>query len=289
LLYSIRGRGGSALIWVHGEIVPDDALRISVLDRTFEHGLGLFETFRTWNGHPTLLHRHFERMMYSALELGLPLEPSQLPDAQAVFQLIEANRASLVPGQDVRLRLTLSGGLATTPVSSSVLWMIAGPLPPPVQEPGAVITDCIQVTADDRLSRHKTLNYWRKRIAHAHAVDGGADDVICVTPGRLICETSRANVFLIDGRRLITPGVDGPLLPGIMRRVVLELASRIGLEVEQGHLPVERLFSADEAFLTSSLRGILPIARFMEHELTAPGPMTRLLRDEVLVWLESGG
>ena len=117
----------------------------------------------------------------------------------------------------------------------------------------------------------------------------GADEVICLTPEGLICEASRANLFLVDGQRLSTPGLDGPLLPGIMRRVVLEQATRIGLEIEEGPLPVERLFSADEAFLTSSLRGILPIARLMEHELPAPGPLTRQLRDEVLVWLESGG
>ena len=174
-------------------------------------------------------------------------------------------------------------------VSSSVLWMTAGPLPPPVREPGAVITQCIQVTADDPLARHKTLNYWRKRIAHAQAVEDGADEVLCLTPERLICEASRANVFLVDGRRLSTPGLDGPLLPGIMRRVVLERAARIGLEVEEGPLPVERIFSADEAFLTSSLRGILPIARLMEHELPAPGPVTRQLWDDIVVWLESGG
>ncbi len=84
------GEGGiSPLIWVHGEIVPDDALRISVMDRTFEHGLGLFETFRTWNGHATLLDRHLERLLRSARELGLPLESSQLPDSAAVFELIE--------------------------------------------------------------------------------------------------------------------------------------------------------------------------------------------------------
>jgi branched-subunit amino acid aminotransferase/4-amino-4-deoxychorismate lyase len=277
------------LIWVQGQIVPDGALRISVLDRTFEHGLGLFETFRTWNGHPTLLHRHLERLSRSARELSLPLRPSQLPDSQAVSQLIEANRASLTAGQDVRLRLTLSGGLATLAVPSSVLWMTAGPLPPPIREPGAVITHCIQVTADDPLSRHKTLNYWRKRIAHAQAIEDGTDEVICLTPDRLVCEASRANVFLVDGHRLITPGIDGPLLPGIMRRVVLEQAARMGLEVEEGPLPAERLFSADAAFLTSSLRGILPIARLMEHELPAPGPVTGQLRHQILVWLEAGG
>ena len=69
------------MLWVRGEVVSDDALTVSVRDRTFEHGLGLFESFRTWNGHPTLLDRHLERLQNSARELGLPLEPGQLPDA----------------------------------------------------------------------------------------------------------------------------------------------------------------------------------------------------------------
>jgi branched-chain amino acid aminotransferase len=277
------------MIWVLGEIVPDDALRISVLDRTFEHGLGLFETFRTWNGFPTLLHRHLERLTHSARELGLPLESRQLPDPKAVLQLIEANVASLTPGQDVRLRLTLSGGILTTSGSSSVLWMTAGPLPPPVRESGAIVTGSIQISADDRLSRHKTLNYWRKRIAHARALEAGADEVICLTPERLICEASRANVFLVERGRLSTPGLDGPLLPGIMRQVVLERAAEIGLDVEEGPLPIERLFSSEEAFLTSSLRGILPIARLMERTMPAPGIVTTRLRDDVLPWLVKHG
>ena len=119
------------MIWVRDILVPDEELRISVLDRTFEHGLGLFETFRTWNGHPVLLDRHLERLRRSARELDLPLDDDDLPDARAVADLIEANRDSLAAGKDVRLRLTLSGGMATTPPSLSVLWMTARPLSPP--------------------------------------------------------------------------------------------------------------------------------------------------------------
>ncbi len=78
------------MIWTRGEIIPDEALRISVLDRTFEHGLGLFETFRTWNGHATLLDRHLERMRRSADELGLPLYTGDLPDFGAVVRLKQA-------------------------------------------------------------------------------------------------------------------------------------------------------------------------------------------------------
>ncbi len=84
------------MIWVGGAVVPDDALRISVTDRTFEHGLGLFETLRTWNGHAPLLDRHLARMTGSARALGLPLDPDALPDAGAV--------AALAPGRAGRRR-----------------------------------------------------------------------------------------------------------------------------------------------------------------------------------------
>jgi branched-chain amino acid aminotransferase len=277
------------MIWCQGAIIADDALRISVLDRTFEHGLGLFETLRTWKGQPTLLERHLERMQRSAHELGLPLDPGQLPDSRALFDLIAANRGSLNPGHDVRLRLTLSGGLATTPTSETVLWMTAGPLPPPVRESGTVITQTIQVTEDDLLARHKTLNYWRKRIAQAQATAGGSDDVLCRTSGGLICETCRANIFLVEGGRLSTPDLEGPLLPGVMRAVVIESARRMGLDVKEGPLPLDRIKTADEAFLTSSLRGILPIAQLLDRELPVPGPVTGLLRSAVLTHLTAGG
>ncbi len=167
--------------------------------------------------------------------------------------------------------------------------MTAGPLPPPIREP--VRSSPVASKSRRMIRSHDTR---RSTIGGSgsptrQAFEDGADEVICLTPERLICEASRANVFLVEGRRLSTPGLDGPLLPGIMRRVVLERATQIGLEIEEGSLPVGRLFSADEAFLTSSLRGILPIARLMEHELPAPGPLTRQLREGVLVWLESGG
>jgi branched-chain amino acid aminotransferase len=277
------------MIWVRGKVVPDQALQVSALDRTFEHGLGLFETFRTWNGHPALLGRHLERIRRSGRELGLPLDDDDLPDVPAVSDLIEANRDALAPGQDVRLRLTLSGGVSTTLTSSSVLWMTAKPLPHPTRISGAVITLSMQVTTDDPLTRHKTLNYWRKRIALAQAVQAGSDDVLSLTPDGLICETCRANVFLVEGRRLLTPGLEGPLLPGVMRGVVLERARLLGIEVEEGPLPLERIRTTDEAFMTNALWGMLPIARLLDRELPAPGPLTRQLWDETLHWLQSGG
>jgi branched-subunit amino acid aminotransferase/4-amino-4-deoxychorismate lyase len=277
------------MIWVRGEILEEGALQVSVLDRAFEHGLGLFETFRTWNGHATLLPRHLARMQRSAAELGLPLELSQLPDARAVGELIAANHASLPNGRDVRIRITVSGGLATAPPLDSVLWMTAGALAAPMERLGAVIDRFIDVAADDPLARHKTLNYWRKRIAHDQALAAGADEVLCVGSSRNILEATRSNVFLVEGQRLCTPSLDAPLLPGVMRAAVLEQAARLGLEVHERPLPLERISGASEAFLTSSVRGMLPIARLMNAKLPAPGPVTRRLWADLGRWLESGG
>ena len=163
------------------------------------------------------------------------------------------------------------------------------PLPPPHPKPGVMVSGSFEVAADDLLARHKTLNYWRRRIAHADATATGADEVLCVTYDGMICEAARSSIFLVEGGRLCTPSLDGPLLPGVMRQVVLEKASEAGLEVEEVSLPVERIRSADEAFLTNSLRGIVPVAQLIGVELQAPGRLTRQLWDCVLPWLERGG
>jgi branched-chain amino acid aminotransferase len=277
------------LIWHSGEIMPDDSLRISVLDRTFEHGLGIFETLRTWNGHPTLLERHLDRMKRSARELGLSVDPSHLPDAPAADKLIKANQASLTSGHDVRLRITVSGGSSDPARWQCVAWMSVSALPPQLRESGAFITHEATVIEDDPLARHKTLNYWRKRLGQERAAACGSDDALYLTPAGLICETSRANIFLIEGGRLHTPSADGPLLPGVMRTVVIEHAQRMGLGVVLEPLPRERIATADEAFLTNSVRGMLPIARLPNRQLPAPGPVTRQLWAEIVPWLETGG
>ena len=88
----LEGGGAATMIWVGGRIVPDDSWRSASPTATFEHGLGLFETLRTWNGHPTLLDRHLARLRRSAEELGIPLDPADLPDAGAVAASVAGER-----------------------------------------------------------------------------------------------------------------------------------------------------------------------------------------------------
>jgi branched-chain amino acid aminotransferase len=271
------------VIWVAGRIVRDDEFTISVLDRTFEHGLGLFETLRTWNGEAVLLAQHVERLCASANALGLPLDPSGLPDDDAVDALLHAEHAE----GDVVLRITLSGG--TSEAGSARTWMRALPLPPALRHGGAVVTiGDGSAQRDSRLARHKTLNYWERRLAYEAAQQRGYDESISAAPNGTLWEGSRTNLFLVEGDSLVTPAESGPIVPGVMRRTVIALAAeRLPLAVrEEDHgLTATQLFEAEEVFLTNSVRGIIPVASAHHHRAwpdatrrwPAPGRWTQRL------------
>src|SRR5262249_51940584 len=103
-------------------------------------------------------------------------------------------------------------------------------------------------------------------------------------------EGSRTNVFLFRDGALVTPSLDGPIVPGIMRGLVIELARGIGLDVwEEKAMTEPWLEGASEVFLTNSVRGIIPVARVEDRSGPAPGPWSQ--RPSMLVddWLRSGG
>jgi branched-subunit amino acid aminotransferase/4-amino-4-deoxychorismate lyase len=271
------------MIWTRGQLLADEALSISILDRTFEHGLGLFETVRTWSGHPTLLRRHLERLARSAEELELPLDPADLPDAAAVAALLAAEPAMT----DRVLRITLTGGLS--PDGGSRLWMRVMGEPPAPPSPGAWIGyGVIHVDEHDPLTRHKTLNYWYRRLAHQRTVASGHDERLVLTADGRVWEGTRSNLFVVRGGALWTPPLNGPVLPGVMRGVVLEHAAHLGLEVHTQELSLVTLEKADELFLTNGVRGLVPVARVHEREFDAPGPVTRKLSEHVLGHLHAG-
>lgn len=274
------------LIWCDGQILPADAPGVPFHDRSLQHGLGLFETLRTWHGQPVLLDRHLTRLKRSAEQLGLGLEPEQMPEPADLIALIQASGLS----GDARLRLTLSAGPASR--TPGQLWAEAGPLPPPPPSEGQILLQgpdpeaaTWPVFASDPLARHKTLNYWGKRLAHEAAQALGNTESLSRTPDGRFWEGSRTNLFVVASGRLVTPPTTGPLLPGVMRAVVLERAHALGLPIEEPPLTLDDLLGADEWFLTNALRGMLPVARVRDQERVSPGPITARLQVELDTWL----
>ena len=284
------------MIWSDGKILPDDGLTIDANDRTFEHGLGLFETLRTWGGRPTLLGEHKARMLRSADELQLPVDPATLPDAEAVRALLEAEGF----GEGRMLRITASGGTAGGP---SVVWMKSSPLPGPTGEGGvSLLLDSWRVDPDDPMARHKTLNYWPRRLVFEEARRRGFDEALSVAfddqgeSGHL--EGSRTNLFAIVNSglgwfkkhraSLLTPSTRRPIVPGVMRGEVLKVVcEELSGEVEiLDDADGVYLGLADEVFLTNSVRGIIPVARAVlsgtdadRHRWPAPGPWTARIQE----------
>jgi branched-chain amino acid aminotransferase len=271
------------MIWVEGRIVVDDVLKISVLDRTFEHGLGLFETLRTWNGWPTLLPRHLDRLKRSAEQLGIPLAPNQTPTADDVRVLLAADGRK----EDALLRITLSGGLSES--AGSTLWMRSSPLPPPPPASGVRLGPA-GPARNDKLAGYKSLNYWPYRLLHESGRAEGFDESLTVDPTGEIREGSRTNIFIVAEGGLITPPCDGRIVPGIMRGVVVERAPRLGIAVEEVSLNLFDLRSnPEEVFLTNAVRGVVAVGSWGDARFPAPGPVTRRIQEDVNAWLESGG
>lgn len=278
------------MIWVGGRVVFDNALKVSVLDRTFEHGLGLFETLRTWRGRAPLLERHLARLKRSAELLKLPYASALPPDDQAVAELVAAEGL----GGEVMLRITLSGG--TSASSGATLWMRSSPLPAPTRREGAVVDlGTWWVQEKDPFCCLKSLNYWSRRLAHERAKELGFDEVLSVQPfaGDLVVwEGSRTNVFIVTRDVLRTPDLNGPLVPGIMRALVIERAAELALDLEEtDYLTGRELLAADEVFLTNSVRGIVPVARIVlpdkdqHRDWVAPGAWTQALGLAVGDWV----
>jgi branched-chain amino acid aminotransferase len=270
------------MIWHDGAILPDDALRVGIEDRVFEHGLGLFETFRSWDGRAALLGRHLARLRASARALGIPLESVRLPDREAVAGLLGA--AGL--DGDALLRLTATGGSES---AAPVAWLTVRPMLPPETLPLRVATKggC----SEPFVHRHKMLNYWGRRRAFERAREQGEDEVLLASPEGYVWEGSRNNLLVVTAGRsrvVETPDLHGPVLPGIMRKVVLDFLGERGYAIEERVVNLRELLDAEAVYLTNSVRGVRPVGRIDGRPVrTSCDELTRLLVDELPRFIQS--
>ena len=268
-------------VYLNGALVPREKATVSPFDRGFLYGYGLFETMRSYGGCVFRLDRHLARLMHSArFLLAAALDPDEL--RQAIYKTLEANNLS-----DARIRLTISAGEGERSLEPPKEGM------PPI----IVVAERLALhpqlylkgvrAAIVRLRRNslsplcgiKSTNYLDNLIAHSEAVALGADEAILLNERGFVAECSTSNIFLVVAGKLLTPSEESGILPGITREAVLELARATGVEVVEGEIPVEDLRRADEVFLTTSVREIVPIVS-VDGSLIAsgkPGEVTKIL------------
>lgn len=276
---------------VDGRLVSVADARVSAFDRGFVLGDGVFETLRARGGRVTELSAHLARLHRSADGLAIAL-PAAADDAIATgIDAVLAAEDLAGPEDDAAIRITVSRGMylgrgllppEESPPPTVVIqaWSVA---PPPAGHLDVglhLVPSRVRRDPTSPLAALKTTSRADYVFARLEARQAGADDALFLTIDGHLSEATSANLFLIQDGRLLTPSLESAILPGTTRDWILDWGRRVGLGVAEAVLTPQDLQGADEAFLSSSVAGILPVTRYDGRPIGAgkPGPWFRRAR-----------
>ena len=268
------------IIFLNGEFVLEEHAVVSIFDRGFLYGDGLFETIRVLNGKPFRWAAHLARLQRGAefLKIKLPLPPDALRDFAG--EIMAKNQ---IP--EGLLRLTLSRGVGARGYSPKgatrpTLAMTLHPAPKEdAQNPPRwkLVTASLRLPARDPLAAFKTANKLAQVLARAEADAEGADEALLLNTDDFVAETTGANVFWMERDTVCTPPLDAVILPGVTRAAVLEICRQLNLPVTEASVPAERLRLADGIFLALSSWGVVEVAA-LDGRNFSPSPLAAKIR-----------
>jgi branched-chain amino acid aminotransferase len=281
------------IVYLNGLFIPFHCARVSVTDRGFNYGDGLFETMRSYNGNIFRLDSHLERL-YQSLEciyLNVPMTAGEIKNA--------IGQTLLINGQtECMIRLTISRGeqLSGFNIDSDMaptVVIIVKPLedlPREWYEQGIRIS-LFPATAQKvgGLARSiKSCNFLNNILVREKANQRNSVEGILIDEKGLITEGTTSNIFIVKNGTLITPAINENILAGITRQAVLDIASLLNLPVAQQAITQEEIYHAEEVFITNSRIEILPVCRADGRKIgnECPGPITRQLSTEFLKSVE---
>jgi aminodeoxychorismate lyase len=247
------------IVFLNGEFVGEELARVSVFDRSFLYGDGLFETMRVAKGRPFRWAQHQERLERGAEFLGinLPFTGEALQGFAAELILKNALPEGL-------LRLTLSRGVGPRGYSPKganqpVLVMSTHPLPPDAgQNPSwRLVTATHRLPAGESLAQFKTANKLAQVLARAEADAAGADEALLLNTDGFVVEGSTSNLFWIQGGAVCTPPLASGVLAGVTRAVTFEICRDRGLPVAEAQVTPDELCRAEGVFVTLSTLGVV--------------------------------
>ena len=278
-----------AMVNVNGRITDGQQAVISVFDHGFLFGEGIYETLRTYNGQPFLFERHMRRLRRSAamLDLSLPLADTEI--AARFESTMHAAGLGPAGGGEAYIRLLVTRGIgdltydpAATPEPSFVVIVKPQVDPAPEIYDGGVKVALVQVVRNHPDTVNpliKSNNLLNSALAMQEAVRRGAFEGLMRNYRGELAELSTANIFIVKNGEALTPPLDSGLLPGITREFLFEVGAEAGIVVRDQVLKDPDLFGADEAFLTSTTREIVPIVKVDDRTIAngRPGPVTKAL------------
>lgn len=268
------------IVYLNGEFLPIDAAKVSVLDRGFLFGDGVYEVIPVYGGRPFRLAEHLERLENSLR--GIRMDSPLNADAwEKIFgRLIQG-------GHDQSIYLQVTRGAppkrdhAFPSDTAPTVFVMCTPIAP-IPASGV----CAITVPDIRWQwcHIKAITLLANVLQRQQAVDAGCAEAILIRDGHAI-EGAASNLFVVSGETIVTPPKGNDILPGITRDLTVEIARANGIPCEERPIPVDELLSAGEVWVTSSTREILPVVKLDETPVGngVPGPvwqrMNRLYQD----------
>ncbi len=278
-------RNAEIQVWVGDRLVPRAEARVSVFDSSVQGGDAVWEGLRVYDGGIFRLDAHLDRLAASAHTLAFARMPSRERIKTAIFATLEAN--GMRDGAHIRLTLTrgpkVTSGMSPEFNRLGPCLIVLAEWKPPVYAAGGIrlITASVRrnspQTLDSKIHHNNLLN---NILAKIEANVAGVDDAVMLDLNGFVSETNATNLFAVRSGRLVTPHADS-CLPGITRRVVLEIAAEIELPATERNVSLSELYTADEVFTTGTMGELSPVLEIDGRRIGAggSGPVTRELSE----------
>jgi len=268
-------------VFLNDRLIDIDKACISVTDSGLLYGAGLFETMRSHNGIVFALVDHLDRLFFSAQALSInnPYDRKYITDA--IYQVLRANKLT-----DARLRLTLTNGpMSESEEQRKATLLITAtklqPYPPEYYKKGVTVVLCpFRQNPAEPIYGHKTINFYPRMLALNQAHQKRAAEALWFTIDNRLAEGCISNVFLVKDSVLYTPPIRTPVLAGVSRKTVCQIALKNSIKFIEKDLYIDDLLKANEVFLTNVIMQILPIIKVEKHTVGdgKVGPMTKKLQ-----------
>ena len=277
----------NAIINVNGQVLSPSDAKVSVFDRGYLYGDSLYEVVRSYQGRFYLLHEHLDRLKRSAELCKIKLDQNSEFYRKEIHRTFEAFQS--LPsnsGKDAYMRIIISRGAGKigfdqsavrTPTLYTIIVQSLDGFLPNRDLPGLSLKISPRLRVDRRAldPAMKSGNYLNSLLAYLDATETGYDDALLLDHEENLTEGTTFNIFYVKRQILVTPPLDAGILVGITRRSVLQIAKELGIQTREIRFPKERLFEADEVFVSSSIKEILSVAQIDGKKIGEgkPGPV----------------
>lgn len=272
-------------IWINGRFIDIDKARVSVFDRGFLYGDGVFETMRSYAGIVFRSGDHIDRFFNSLKVVRIKSPHDKIYLKKIIYNTLKVNG---LKNAYIRLSMTRGEGkfkigykdafrpnvmVVAKDFEEYPLWMYKTGL-------SANVIKGICRNERSALSSIKSLNFLGLIVGRIYAKEAGYDEAILTNTKGHIAEAATSNVFLVKRERIVTPSLASGILPGITRGVIIEIAKRLKVKVAEKLVTRRELLNADEVFLTNSLAEVLPVTRVDSSKIASGrvGECTKLFR-----------